>query len=468
VTDLSMDDEGVTLKSDRGDFRAQFVVDATGPFSPFAKKLQIRHTPTKLTTQSRGIFTHMVGVGSWDAMVPPKEHGMPYRMDQTTLHHIFNGGWMWVIPFNNHSQATNQLCSVGVMFDCTKYPPMDTPPEEEFDAFLARHPSIGAQFKNARSTRKWVSSPRIQYSSAQLSMGRYFALPHAAMFIDPLFSTGLNLTAHAVNLLGDILIQSFASGSLQSSRLAVLERQVLHKTEIFDRLVATSFKSFRKFDLWNAWYRVWEIGTYYNTLGAMKCILKYRETGDVTHLRRRFDQQYATPLAFSVKGYPELFESMVEAVEKVDRGEWDEARGIGALYTALERFDAMPSFITRRDPNDRTIGTFTLERLIRMFIWGKTRGPEHVRHYYDFTVGSFAAMAAQSLGKYASRFVGVSTQPLWDMFFTRTPNRPKTDPARPAAASVRKLSLIEGGSAGAMMPATNGLPMTAPVANAMA
>ena len=441
VKDFTVDYDGVTLSSDRGEFRCQFVVDASGPFSPFAKKMEIRDVPTKLTTQSRGIFTHMVGVGSWDAMVDAKAHGMPYRMDQTTLHHIFDGGWMWVIPFNNHKQATNSLCSVGVMFDCTKYPAMGTPPEEEFEAFLARYPSIGQQFKAARATRKWVSSPRIQYSSAKLATGRYFALPHAAMFIDPLFSTGLNLTVHAVNVLGDVLIQSFAQGRMQYGRLAMLENQVLHKTAVFDRLVATSFKSFRSFPLWNAWYRVWEIGTYFNTLGAMKCILKYDETGDKAHLHERFSKRYATPLAFSVEGYPELFETMVDAVEKVDRGEWDEDRGIKALYAALDHFQAMPSFITRRDPRERTIGTFTLERLIRMFIWGKTVGPASTRHYYDFGVGAFARMIASNLGSYMSRFFGVARQPFWDMFLTRTSNTPKPEAAAATSVVVRKLSV---------------------------
>ncbi|MCK7519032.1 MAG: hypothetical protein MZV64_15555 [Ignavibacteriales bacterium] len=24
------------------------------------------------------------------------------RLSQGTLHHIFKGGWLWIIPFNNH------------------------------------------------------------------------------------------------------------------------------------------------------------------------------------------------------------------------------------------------------------------------------------------------------------------------------------------------------------------------------
>lgn len=427
VTELVVRDDRVEVMLDRGAFRAEFVVDGTGPFSPFAKQMGIRETPTTLDTHSRGIFTHMVGVKSWDEMFGKKDHGMPYRMDQTTLHHLFDGGWMWVIPFDNHEEATNKLCSVGVMFDPRKFPKTDLSPEQEFENFLALYPSIGKQFAAAKSVRKWVSSPRIQYSSSKLSCGRYFALPHAAVFIDPLFSTGLNLTAHAVNVLGDILLESFERRELQSERLKTLEQQVVHKVKVFDKLVATSFKSFRSFELWNAWYRVWEIGTYFNTLGAMRCLMQYRQTADMAFLKSRFGALYAAPLAYSVAGYAELFDHMSAAVDMVEDGSCSEAAAIQTIYAELERFKAMPNFITRREPELRTLGTFTLSRLLRMFVWGKTRGPADTKHYYDFTTRSFAGEIASTMLKYAGRHVPVQLQPLWDMLFESSSNKaPRT------------------------------------------
>ncbi|MFT3776264.1 MAG: tryptophan 7-halogenase [Minicystis sp.] len=457
VSDFTLHDDGVEVISDKGPFRAQFLVDASGPFSPFARKMQIRETPTRLMTKSRGIFTHMVGVGRYDDQVGHGEHGMPYPLDQTTLHHIFPGGWMWVIPFNNHAQATNDLCSVGVMFECEKSPKTDATPEEEFEAFLARYPSIGAQFANARSVRKWVSSPRIQYSSTKLWEGRYFALPHAAAFIDPLFSTGLNLTAHAVTLLGDALVDSFRSGVLQTDKLKTVEGQVLHKIAIYDKLVATSFKAFRSFELWNAWYRVWEIGTYFSTLGAMRCLLKYEETGDAAHLRARFDRRYASPLGCSVQGYVALFDNMAALVDEVDRGEIDEAAGVKAMYDELARFPAMPAFINRRKREDRTIGSFTVPRLMRMFAWGKTRGPDRLKHYYDFSLITFIKVICSNLWSYRRRFARVAGQPWWDMFLERTSNQPINQLGVPTRVDVRALRVPAGAEQAVEMPAaTNG------------
>lgn len=441
VTELSVRDDQVEVLLDKGAFKAEFVVDATGPFSPFAKQMGVRETPCALKTQSRGLFTHMVGVKSWDVLFGRKQHGMPYRMDQSTLHHLFDGGWMWVIPFDNHEQATNKLCSVGVMFDPRKFPKTDISPEQEFAEFLQRYPSIGEQFDSARAVRKWVSTPRIQYSCTKLSAGRYFALPHAAAFIDPLFSTGLNLTAHAVNTLADVLLDAFRTGELDQQRLRGIEKQVMRKVEIFDRLVATSFDTFRSFPLWNAWYRIWEIGTYFNALGAMRCLMKYRETGDKRDLRARLAAPWAEPLAWSVEGYPMLFENSAAAVERFVRGECTEAESVRAIYAELDHFDSMPSFITRREEEIRTIGTFTVPRLLRMYLWGRMRGPADTKRYYDFTVGSFLGEITSTYLPYLSRHALLPLQPLWDMFFSRSSNQISREGARRANDLPRKLRL---------------------------
>ena len=29
-------------------------------------------------------------------------YGLPFSVAEGTLHHVFEGGWLWVIPFNNH------------------------------------------------------------------------------------------------------------------------------------------------------------------------------------------------------------------------------------------------------------------------------------------------------------------------------------------------------------------------------
>ncbi len=57
----------------------------------------------------------------------------PIPLFQSTLHHIFEEGWLWIIPFDNHSKSTNRLCSVGFQYNCLKYQPSGTP-EQEFSS----------------------------------------------------------------------------------------------------------------------------------------------------------------------------------------------------------------------------------------------------------------------------------------------------------------------------------------------
>jgi FADH2 O2-dependent halogenase len=54
---------------------------------------------------------------------------------------MFEGGWLWIIPFNNHPYSTNTLCSVGLQFDIDKHGPAGDP-EEEFTRFLDEHPPL--------------------------------------------------------------------------------------------------------------------------------------------------------------------------------------------------------------------------------------------------------------------------------------------------------------------------------------
>jgi FADH2 O2-dependent halogenase len=63
---------------------------------------------------------------------------------------------MWVIPFNNDKSSADRLCSVGINFDCDAHPCAPRDPQEEFDEFLRQHPTVAAQFKNARPVRAWT------------------------------------------------------------------------------------------------------------------------------------------------------------------------------------------------------------------------------------------------------------------------------------------------------------------------
>ena len=52
---------------------------------------------------------------------------------------MFDGGWMWIIPFDNFHRSASTLCSIGLLLDPEKYPLDDSlSPEEEMKK-LSQH-----------------------------------------------------------------------------------------------------------------------------------------------------------------------------------------------------------------------------------------------------------------------------------------------------------------------------------------
>ncbi|MBL8751330.1 MAG: tryptophan 7-halogenase [Planctomycetes bacterium] len=291
TVDIDFDDDGVTVVTAKGErLRAKFVVDASGYRSVLADKLGLRETPTRLRTNSRTLFTHMVGVGKYEDLnlVPPTMSAW----SRGTLHHIFAGGWMWVIPFGNHPGSKNPLCSVGLSLD-NRYspPPKGQSPDEVWQAFLARHPSIAPQFANARVVRPWVTTDRVQYSSVRCVGHRYWMTSHAAATVDALYSFGNINTFQTVACGVDLVLRAFRDGNFDPVRFEPLQRLTDNALRFQDRIVYGNYVAMRDPRLLQVWIGLWA----YTDTGRIRQILpflvEYARTGD----RRRLDACLEAP-----------------------------------------------------------------------------------------------------------------------------------------------------------------------------
>lgn len=263
VKDIDLAEGGGTVVTAQGDrYQASYVVDAGGFRSLLADKFNLRHTA--LQTHSRALFTHMVGVPDYhERGASQKRYGMPFSLAEGTLHHIFPGGWLWVIPFNNHPQSTNPLCSVGLMLDPRIHPVQeDLSPQEEFQRFIAQFPSIQEHLRGARAVRSWTRTGRIQYGSTQVVGERWSLLGHAAGFIDPLFSKGLYVSLMSTAVLADLLLDAHRDGDYSAARFQPLERLTQNFVRSNDRLIANSYKSFSNYKLWDVYSVMWLLGAY--------------------------------------------------------------------------------------------------------------------------------------------------------------------------------------------------------------
>jgi FADH2 O2-dependent halogenase len=281
IADVDIDAGGVEVRTEKGEtYQADYVVDAGGFRSVLAAKYDLR--ANDLQTHSRAIFTHMVDVPAYHQVGPSRgEFGIPFSLSEGTLHHVFEGGWLWVIPFDNHPRSTNPLCSVGLMLDPRVYPAqLELSPEEEFRSFLERFPAIRRQLEGGIPVRDWVRTGRLQYSSKRVVGDRFALLGHAAGFVDPLFSKGLYASLSCVCVLARHLIDAKGDGDYSAGRFQPVEDLTLRFIRANDALISHAFKTFAHYDLWSAYTVLWLTGAYLEGVKLAATRIQCRFAGD--------------------------------------------------------------------------------------------------------------------------------------------------------------------------------------------
>jgi tetracycline 7-halogenase / FADH2 O2-dependent halogenase len=334
VESIEIDKDGVRIRTGAGEeIRARYVVDGTGHESLLAARLNLRENPPPIKHHSRTIFTHMIDV-------PPFEEGrseLSVSWDQGTLHHVFERGWFWVIPFNNHERSTNPLISVGLTIDPRRYPQSKLSGEQEFKQFLEMFPSVAKQFAQAKAVRPWVSTGRIQYSSTHCAGYRFCLMSHAAGFIDPLFSRGMINTMEVIAALVDPLVEALALDDFDEAAFAQVNLQERRALRYNDSLVNGAFIAWSDFDLWNAWLRVWALGTVHTEFRLMNALADYTLTGDLGCLQGEAKNPVFSN--FEDPDYRAFFESVVPLVEGFESGTISAEDAAARIFQRTEEYE---------------------------------------------------------------------------------------------------------------------------------
>jgi tetracycline 7-halogenase / FADH2 O2-dependent halogenase len=382
IKNIAADSSQAVIQTDTDkNITCSYIVDGSGHNSVLAQMNDLRELPCRLKTHSRSIFTHMIGVKAFDDFFDQQDHGLPQLLSQGTLHHIFDGGWLWVIPFNNYESATNRLCSVGLQLDPRKYPATNLMPEEEFERFLQDYPEIQVQFEGAFATRKWVSTPRLQYSTANVVGDRFCLLAHAAGFVDPLFSRGLHVTMETINALAHRLIEAVKTDDFSTQKFENINRLAQGLIDSHDRLVHGSFISFADFELWNAWYRVWALGGTYTSLRFRNAHLMFKTTQDRKYLDELEKHEFVGTPCPELAEYQQVFLSAYAIMLKVESGELKAAEAVQQLYQLYDA-DWIPPMYELTNSKKRYISPGCIDSFVASNVWGYKQAPEHIREKY--------------------------------------------------------------------------------------
>lgn len=396
VKEINIDRQGVEVTIDSGEqFTAKYIVDGSGYRSPLGEKFNLRENPIRFKTHSRSIFTHMTGVKRYDDCVPKSNDKLPWY--QGTLHHIFDGGWMWVIPFDNHERSNNPVCSVGINFDSRRFPKTNLSPEQEFKNFLEQFPGVAIQFENAQPVRNWISTDRLQYSSRSCTGERFYLLPHAAGFIDALYSFGLVNSCTIIIPLANRIIKAISGNNYSPENFRDIELLQQKLLDYNDNLVNCSYISFSNFRLWDAWRRVWLLGSFMRqTKAGLRKRLKI-DAGKSHELATMADDNLAS-LTPSYEGLgDDFFREATEKVEKVQEGLLSPEEAADWILSSIDRIDFLPrNFWKLADKSQTDVDTESnlfKSEYSRFLSWVKTADRPEIKKYFDYDMEDLLAAA---------------------------------------------------------------------------
>ena len=230
-------------------YRARFVVDASGPAGALQRFLPLERGALEHAPVTRALYSHFTGVSLFAEIVGDGGETPPYPPDDAALHHVFPGGWMWVLRFDNGitsagfaveewlAEELGLPASVGLEQSAL---------EAIWERFLTRYPSIGEHLRGAERVEPWYHAPRLAYRTGPAAGEGWALLPSTAAFVDPLFSTGFPLALLGVRRLA-ALLDPEADPASRTDGLAAYAAVTQREAATAARLVGGCYAAFPNF-----------------------------------------------------------------------------------------------------------------------------------------------------------------------------------------------------------------------------
>eukprot|EP01090_Pellita_catalonica_P002104 TRINITY_DN11764_c0_g1_i2.p1 TRINITY_DN11764_c0_g1~~TRINITY_DN11764_c0_g1_i2.p1 ORF type:complete len:665 (+),score=87.82 TRINITY_DN11764_c0_g1_i2:242-2236(+) len=240
--------------------RARIVLDATGHAAVLGRRYKVLQNPPRMLTNTRGLFSHFRNIPPLEDLANNGQANPSHRFKRHggTMHHIFSGGWIWVIPFDDG------VTSVGLVLDSKTYPfNASISAESEFESFINRFPTVKRHLGPRQITsvpgRIFRSPGRVQFSTKQIVLPQQGVIltPHASGFVDPLFSTGLTLSSSFVSRFVRMCADAKKSGDWDLHSFADLEKPFAEELDVIDKVVAGNFQSFVDWEIFKQYWRIW-------------------------------------------------------------------------------------------------------------------------------------------------------------------------------------------------------------------
>lgn len=394
INDVDISEEQVTVSTTRGDVTAEFFIDATGRKSILAEKMGYRNNTEEPMTNSRSLFTHVEGVAPFDELIPDEDRPhQSKRFHDGTLHHVFDGGWMWVIPFDNFERSKAKKASIGLMLDNNKYPADNNlSAEEEFFKIISAFPDVERHMKPIKPLMKWINTGRIQYNSSKSAGLRHYTTNHTYGFVDPLYSNGLINTFESIFLSTQLLLKAFDKGDFSGDQFRSIDE--LHHRQYMqsDMMVSNAYKAMKHFKTWNAWTQLWLAQILFHDLYIQRHCFKYFASGDKAEFDPLRKEARPGDHAPFVEDKERMYNNAAKALDAFVGGDMsaDEAEEI--ILNEMKQAEWLPKHVYDwGNPQSRHVDFYNPELVAKLIEWGKNGSPRHIREQlFDFEIPEMA------------------------------------------------------------------------------
>jgi 1H-pyrrole-2-carbonyl-[peptidyl-carrier protein] chlorinase len=207
------------------DVSARFVVDATG------RRALI---PSQLKTKQMDQEFNQFCIYSWFMGVepnPPGYEGMLF------LHFLdLPTSWAWVIPLRN------QVSSVGVVTDKRDFQTSGRTHQEFFTQLIGLNRNLRWAMRSARRIRPWWIEADYSYHADALTGPGWILLGDALRFVDPVFSTGVDVAMYSANYGFEAIDAVLRGQEDEAAALQAYQRRVGDGVQAWFDLISLFYK----------------------------------------------------------------------------------------------------------------------------------------------------------------------------------------------------------------------------------
>ena len=384
IESVDFEEGGVSISTSQGEFRASYYVDASGRNSKLVEQLNLRDNAPEAAHHARAIFTHVEGLRPMDDILQAPSQGR--RLHDGTFHHMFEGGWMWVIPFDNFERSTSNRASIGLMLDPRIHPERsDLDAEAEFLEIVSRFPDLARHMEGIRPVRSFTRTGRLQYSASASVGDRWMLSPSTYGFIDALYSNGLVHTFESVHFAAHHLLSAFgvihghvAEGDFNASAFVAVDR--LHRRQWIgaDRMVSAAYKAMGSADTWQAWTQYWLAQVLFGDLWLQRSCFHYFASRDVEQFDTFLREErpgVSAPLTLEKQ---RLLDDLSRLL--------DEGAGAEAMFARIREEDWLPRHVFDWGNPEAFSVDFSRPDVVGPLLeWGFTASPPALRRgLFDF------------------------------------------------------------------------------------